>query len=352
MSRRPRVGSPIRPTRSGLPLLLLALFLTLALVGCGPAPKKGEPLRVGAADSVEQRLLAQMTMIMLRSHGYQVIDKTELGQPWMVRAALEADSIDICWEYTENTYVLYLDHDHPIADPVWLYNEVVREDAKHRIAWVAMAPAQHTLSVVVRPEYAQQHNLRTLADLARHVEGFKPQTRLCVPEAFYAPAHGIGGIERVYGFRFDEREVRFESLDDALAVLAKGGCDCALSTDAAEVVNRGLVALDDSAGFFRASNLAVAVRANRLLDDAELEEPLTRLAAALDTETLAALRAEVVDRGQNPAKVARRFLSKRELIAVRWLPPTRTPTIEPTPKGGGPTATVTPTSTATPDVRQ
>jgi len=270
----------------------------------------------------------------------------------MVRAALEADSIDICWEYTENTYVLYLDHDHPIVDPVWLYDEVMREDAKHRIAWVAMAPAQHTPLIVVRPEYAQQHNLHTLADLARHVAGYKPQISLCVPEDLYTPAHGIRGIEQIYGFRFDEREVHFESLDDTLDVLAVGDCDCALSTDAAEVVNRGLVALDDSAGFFRASNLAVAVRGNRLLDYPELEQPLISLAAALDTETLAALRAEVVNRGQDPAKVARRFLTRQELISVRWLPPTRTPTIRPTPEGGGPTPTVTSTPTATPDVRQ
>jgi len=332
----------------------LAVVLIVAILGCGgPLKKEGEPIRVAAAETVEQLILGKMTVILLRSHGYKVIDKTDLGEPWMVRAALEAGSVDVCWEYTENTYVLYLEHDHPIVDPVWLYDEVVRDDARHRITWLAMAPAQHTLSLVVRPEMAQQYDLHTIADLSAHVSGYKPQTSLCVPQALYTPASGIRGLERVYGFRFNENQIRYETMDDTLAVLAKKGCDCALSADAAEVVSRDLVALEDTAGFFRASNLAVAVRATVLLAYPDLEEPLRQVAAALDAEALATLRYEVEERGQDPEKVARRFLSKHELIKNRWLPPTRTPTAEPTePVTPNPYPDIDPTPEPTVDVRQ
>lgn len=44
-----------------------------------------------------------MTVQLLENHGYQVKDRTSLGSTAVLRSAIEADEIDLYWEYTGTT---------------------------------------------------------------------------------------------------------------------------------------------------------------------------------------------------------------------------------------------------------
>ncbi len=294
--------------------LLLALFLT----GCRADARKGMPITVGSTDAPEQILIGKVTALTLRSHGYQVIDKTAMGDPRTVRAALEAGTIDVCWEYTGDTWFVHLGHDQPISDPQGLFEKIRAQDAYHQITWLSMADCQRTQSLVVHADMAEEYNIATISDLKRHIDRVNPDVRLCTPRQFYGLAGGVGGLERVYQFRFREDLVRFMSVREGYQAVSAGECDCALgfSLDS-EAQGAALRPLYDDRGFFQRSNLAVALRTPALQQHRDLKWILPEIAALLDQATVAELHYQVTIQGEGAEAVARRFLTQRGMIGPR-----------------------------------
>lgn len=293
---------------------ILALAWVLWLVACQGNPLQRLPIIVASADSPEQVVLGQMTIQLLRAAGYTVVDKTNLGQPWMVRAALVAGQVDIWWEYTGETWLVYLRHDRPLGSAEETFSRVRQEDAYNQITWVAQAPCQHRYGIVMLRSKAQELGIASLSELAIHLNRRDKDLRLCTPQEAYATLGGIQGLEQVYKMRFNPERVRFFSLEEGYRGLVAGQCDCALglSTDL-EVIKPAYIFLRDDRGFFQASNLAVAVRTPVLREFPALENPLSRLAAALTQESLGEIQRQLSE-GAKPGTVAKRFLSKSGLL--------------------------------------
>ena len=293
---------------------LLGLGLALWLAACQGNPRQRLPIVVASADSPEQQVLGQMTIQLLRAAGYTVVDKTNLGQPWMVRAALLAGQVDVWWEYTGETWLVHLHHDRPLGSADETFSRVRQEDAYNQITWVAQAPCQHTFGLVMLRSRAQEIGLATLSELSQYINRRNKDVRLCTPPEQYAATSGIRGLEQVYAMRFNPDLVRFLPLEEGYRALVAGQCDCALglSTDV-EVIKPTYLWLRDDRGFFQASNLAVAVRTPVLREFPALENPLNRLAAALTQEDLGEIRRQLSG-GAKAEAVAKRFLHKSGLL--------------------------------------
>jgi osmoprotectant transport system substrate-binding protein len=278
------------------------------------------PVVVASGDSSEQLVLGKMTVQTLKTAGYTAIDKTGLGSPQVVRAALDAGNVDLCWEYTGDTWMVHLGHDFPIADPQEVYEKVRGEDALNQISWLAMAPCQHVLALLMREKDALDLEISTVSDLARYMAGRDPNLRLCIPPEFYSRGLGIQGLESVYRLRFVEGGVRQVPMQEGYQALQRGDCDCALGLSAdKEIQALGLTVLKDDRGFFQASNLAVAVRTPILQQLPNLERTLARISALLTQEAMAELQREVIA-GDKPETVARRFLAKNGVIRSPLIP--------------------------------
>lgn len=295
-------------------LLLTALALGGALVGCADAGRGETRIVVAGGDSPEQVLLGALTVEALEGLGYRVVDKTSLGSPWVVRRALEAGNVDLWWEYTGDTWMVHLAHDRPIPDPAELYERVREEDAARGITWLPPAPCLHTMGLVMAADEARARGIASIGDLAVHVARVDPFTRVCTPEGLYGLAGGVRGIERVYGVRFNPEYLVYGSIEEGYARVAAGECLCAIgySRDVG-LITHDLVVLADDRAFFQASNLAVAVRTPVLEALPGLEDDLMRLSALLTREAMTGMLREVTADGEKPEAVARRFLDSHDM---------------------------------------
>jgi osmoprotectant transport system substrate-binding protein len=295
--------------------LALALVATVALSSCHSSGRDRLPVVVAAGDSAEQQVLGQLTLQLLQAYGYTVVDKTEMGDAWMVRAALEAGNVDICWEYTGDTWMNHQGHDLPVSNAQELYRRVRDDDALRQITWLLPAPASHTWGLVMAADHATGDQVASIGDLVRYVRTRNPDLTLCAPEAMYNAVSGIRGLERATGLSLPDDQVRFMDLDQGYEAVASGECDCALGNSMSpEVADLGLTMLVDDQSFFPASNLAVAVRTPVLSEFPDLEPTLVRLSAQLTTAEIMELVRLVAVEGQAPQRVAKRFLAQHDLL--------------------------------------
>jgi osmoprotectant transport system substrate-binding protein len=269
---------------------------------------------VASADTSEQEVVGKMTVLALQRAGYNVVDRAGLGSPWMVRAALEADNVDVCWGYTDEAWTAHLGHDYPISDPGELFTKVHEEDILNEITWLSPCEWERRRSLVVQESFAEKNGLATLEDLAHYVRAVNPDATLCTPQELYDAATGIRGLQRVYGFRFKKPQVQFLSMEEGYQALAEGDCHCALgfSADAA-LADEPLRFLEDSEGFFHASSLAPMVRTPILRESPGVERVLVELSAALTEEIMKEIRRRTIVEGQKPASVAKRMLRKSDM---------------------------------------
>ena len=297
---------------------LVCVLTALLVAGCVSNRQRPAQIVVASADSPEQLVLGKMTVLTLKAAGHAVTDRTGLGTPWMVRAALEAGNIDIWWEYTGDTWASHLGHDQPISDPGELYERVRREDAQNDITWLPAAPCQRTLVLLMREADAQERGIASISDLLHHMAWVEPRLSLCAPEELYGAVSGIRGLERFYGLRFDGGQVHLMPMHEGYQALRQGECDCALgfSTDG-EIVSSNLRSLEDDRHFFQASNLSVAVRTPVLRESPDLAATLGQIAELLTQRAVIELDRQVAIDAQKPEAVARQFLIRNGVI-VRW----------------------------------
>jgi len=294
------------------------VLVLLFLAGCWSADRRPPPIVVASADSPEQLVLGKMTVLTLKAAGYRVTDKTGLGTPWVVRAALEAGNVDVWWEYTGNTWAVHLGHDQRVAEPNDLYEKVRQQDARKQITWLPPAPCQHSLALLMGEQVAQGLDIASIGDLVRYMERVDPRLSLCVPKGLYGAVSGIRGLERFYDLHFDESRVQFMSMAEGYRSLARGECDCVLgySTDG-EIASGSLRTLKDDRGFFQVSNLSVAVRTPLLQESPDLASALGEVAELLTQRAIIDLNRQVAIDGDKPEAVARRFLIINGVIG-RW----------------------------------
>jgi len=294
------------------------LLVVLLVASCGSSGQKPPRVVVASADSPEQLVLGKMTVLALKAAGHGVTDKTGLGSDWMVRAALEAGNIDICWQYAGETWASHLGHDQPIAQSEELYEKVRQEDTQRGITWLPVAPCQRTLVLLMRETVAREREITSISDLLDHMEWVEPQLSLCAPEELYGAVGGIRGLQRFYGLRFDESQVHLMPVAKGYQALMKGDCNCTVgfSTDG-QIASDNLRSLDDDLGFFQRSNLAVAVRTSVLQECPSLSSTLGQIAGLLTQEAIIELNRQVVVEGDKPEAVAKRFLTLHGVIG-QW----------------------------------
>ncbi len=258
-------------------------------------------------------MLTQITVQYLRAKGFRVEDKTDLGELWAVRAALESGKVDLCWEYTGDTWLVHMAHDQPIVDAELLWTKIRDDDARREISWVVRAPAESSLGLVVRADKSHANKWRTITDLINYCTRKDPNMSLCVPQERYTTPSGIRGLERLYKYRFPENLVQYTSIEEGYQAVIDGECDCALGfTTDMPYHAPTLVMLQDNRAFFPSSHLAVAVRTPLLQEYPELEELLGDLAQTIDRQALADMQRELVE--DKPAVVAKRFLNAHGLL--------------------------------------
>lgn len=271
------------------------------------------PVVVGGKKFTEQQLVSEMTSQLLRSNGFSVDKRSDLGST-VLRAAQENGQIDIYWEYTGTSLIIYNKVKEQL-DAEQTYQRVKQLDAAKGLTWLQPSKANNTYAFAMRKTEAQAKGITTMSDLAQQINAGEHLTFASNAE-FYSRPDGLRPLQERYGFKFERRDVM--RMDGGLTYLAlrQGQTDISLvlSTDG-RVSAFGFVILKDDKSFFPSYALTPVVRTAFLDKHPKVASLLNSLSATLDSETIAALNARVDVGREAIEKVAAEHLIQSNLIA-------------------------------------
>lgn len=307
--------------------LLVCLFLLPALACAvaptaqgSPSPGLG-PVTVGSKIDTEGSLLAQIIIIKMRSAGFDMVDKSQLGVTNVVRQALLSGEIDIYPEYTGNGAFFF-----PNSDPtVWSdaqkgYETVAALDKQaNNVVWLQPAPANNTWAIAVTQALSDQENLKSMEDFAGYVN--KGGTvKLAASTEFITSPVALPAFQKVYGFTLKpEQLVNLSGGNTALTekAAAEGtdGVNAAMAygTDGS-LSALNLVVLTDPEGAQPVYEPAPIVRGAVYDKYPQMKDLLDPVFNTLDLQTLQTLNARIALQGMPPADVARNYLINKGLV--------------------------------------
>ncbi len=293
----------------------LAVILAVGALGLGTAACGGDPtettdtdttstttVTVGSADFPESQIIAEIYAQALEAKDIKVEKKLNIGAREIYIPALKNGEIGIIPDYSGN---LLREFDpEATATSAEDVEAALKEAVPEGLAVLDESQAEDKDSLNVTPEFAQEHNLKSIADLKK-IEGL----RLAAQAEFKTRAYGIPGMEKYYGIT----GVKFTAIKDGggpntLKALLDKDVDVAdIYTTTPSIKDNNLVTLEDPKNMIAAQRVVPVINSSKIDDKAK--EAINAVSAQLTTEDLVALNAE----NQGDAKTAPATLAKQWL---------------------------------------
>ena len=286
-------------------VLLVAL---LALVGaCTPEEGSGADVVIGVGSTVEQQVLAALTVVALEHAGYAVEVQTDLGDTVALRRQARAGGIDLYWDYTGAAWALGLGQENPPSDRRESYERVREADVASGLVWLEPTEANATLAFFVRAEDVPPEPPNGMGWLAGKLSA--DAETLCVDHDFRRRPGGLPQLAtEYYQMSLDRVEVISADEQEAIAGVIGGRCFAGLATATdGEAHGAGLVPVEDELGVFPAFVVAPIAREAALEREPDLAEALAPVVEHLDTPALGGLNARAAE--ADPEELAREFLA-------------------------------------------
>jgi osmoprotectant transport system substrate-binding protein len=311
--------------------VLIALAVAMLLAACGSsssssssssstssstpaatttAAASGKSLTLGTKDFTEEFILGQLYRQVLTAHGYTVNYKENIGATEIVDRALTSGQIDAYPEYTGESVATVAKINQTVSSPQQEYMLAQTFYAKRGQVMSQITPFFDTDAIAVRKAYAQQHGLKTMADLKK-VSHFTLGAR---PE-FLARQEGAAGMKSVYGiknftFKSLALGIQYQALDsssvDAIDVF---------TTDP-QLASGKYTVLSDPKNIFGFQNIALIISKSKLtqLGGDQFMSIINKVNALLTTPAIIAMNKAVAIDKQSAATVAHSFLTANHLI--------------------------------------
>lgn len=101
-------------------------------------PLRGATLTVTSKNFSENIILGQMTGLVFKAAGAEVLDRTNLPGSISAREAIINGDADAQWDYTGTGWITFLGHADPIVDPKKQYEAVRDEDKGNGVIWLPL----------------------------------------------------------------------------------------------------------------------------------------------------------------------------------------------------------------------
>ena len=293
--------------KKSIALFLSVVVLSVVLSGC--ARRDGNVIVIGAADYTEQFILGYVMQILIdETTDFNTRLVSNLSNT-VLFTAFTTGSVDLYIEYTGTIYGSFFGYTE-IRTPDEVF-QITRDGmrTRHNVRMLERIGFINTYAMAVRPDTAQQFNLRTITDLARA----SPELTLGATIEFVNREDGLLGIQRVYGVNFRnviplQGALRYTALmNDEIQVTS------AFSTDGM-LLRHQLVVLEDDLAFFPPYHAVVMIREETAQEFPELVTVMNRLIGTLDDYSMRELNYRVDVLHESPAAVARSFLRNAGLI--------------------------------------
>jgi osmoprotectant transport system substrate-binding protein len=262
---------------------------------------------VGSANFPENVLLAEIYAAALESKGVKVGKKLNIGSREVYIPALQDGSIDLLPEYNGALLSYLKKGEIKESSPEAVY-AALEGALPQGIVALEQSTAEDKDAVAVTQETAQQHNLKSIADL----EPVAGQLVLGGPPEWRDRFTGVPGLKQVYGLQFKE----FKPLDVAgpltVNALKDGTVDAAnLFTTQSAIAANNFVVLEDPENLFLAENVVPVLREDKASQT--VRDALNAVSAKLTTENLTQMVKWVEIDKDDASTVAKEFLQQHGL---------------------------------------
>ena len=278
---------------------------------------KGVSLRVGSKEFTEQLVVGQLTLELLRAHGANVTDKTNIKGSTNTRNALTSGRIDLYWDYTGTGWITYLKHVKLIPDSARQYAAVAKEDlAKNKIVWEQPAPLNNTYAFAIRQAKGQELGVKTLSDMANLLKTKPSEATFCIESEFSTRDDGWPGLKKAYGMNVPSGDVKQLDTGVIYTETAKGKtCNFGeVFTTDGRIPAKNLQVLQDDRHFFPIYNAALTLRKEIADKNPQIAKIVAPVAQKLTDETMRKLNAKVDVDGFEPKQVAHDWLKEQGFI--------------------------------------
>jgi osmoprotectant transport system substrate-binding protein len=298
--------------------VMLAAAFIASFAGMGMAYKG--TIKVGAKTFTEQYVVGELMKILLEENAYKVDYKPGMGSP-ILRKALEGGEIDLCMEYTGTAWMVHLGYLFKGESGDELYQKVKKEDGEKGLVWLDPIKCNNTYALAVRKEFSEQHNLKTLSDLARYVREKKGKVPIASDFEFYARPDGIIGLMKLYEFAFHPDYIKVMAPGLTFGFLRQKEVDVTMVFGTDPVVQKyNWVVLQDDKSFFPPYDLCPVIRKEAAKKYPEVVRILNKLISVFPTDrvkaraAMTALNYKVDIDKMDAADAAREFLVEQGLI--------------------------------------
>lgn len=282
--------------------------LALAL-GSGIA--LADTITVGGKNFTEQLIIAEITSQLLAKKGYTVSKKDGMGTK-IVRAALENGEVDLYWEYTGTSLIIFNKITEKLS-PEATYERVRQVDGEKGLVWLAPSRANNTYAMTVRKGNPKTDGMKTVSDLAAT---YKTGTSIMMGTTAEFPKRddGLIGLQKAYGFEVARAQLKPMELGLAYKALGNGDLDVIASqaTDGL-IAAMNLTVLTDDKGYFPNYALVPVVRKQVLDAHPDLKPTLEAVSTLLDDAVMQRLNGEVEVEKKSVEQVATEFLASAKL---------------------------------------
>ena len=289
-----------------------ALGLTGAsLSGCGSdsANPKGKSITVGSKGFAESWIMGELYAQGLRSLGYTVDLKTNVGSSDIISAALLSGQIDLYPEYTGVMLVSFMGEDKLMDSAEETYELAQTWAEDNQITMLKATPFENKNAVAVRKEFAEEHDLKSISDL----KGIGDFTYSTYPDNVTG-AQGYEGIVDSYGL--DNMKLKTLSIGLNYQAIERGEIDAAdVFTTDPQLLRSDLVVLDDDKKLFGFQNVVPLIRDDAFAElDDDASHFLNELQSLLTLEAIQAMNEASAINRLDPAQVAKMFLDDNGLM--------------------------------------
>jgi osmoprotectant transport system substrate-binding protein len=274
---------------------------------------QAEPLVIGGKNFTEQQLLTEMTAQYLDHLGYEVERRAGMGSA-VLRKAQESAQIDLYWEYTGTSLLVYNKYEEKLTSPEAVYQKVRELDAEKGLVWLNPSDANNTYALAMRRADAEEKGISTLSDLTRAINDGQELT-LATNAEWYSRDDGFKELQKAYGFNLDRSAIKRMDTGLTYVALKEQQVDIALvfATDG-RIPAFDFVVLADDKGFFPDYAITPVVREDTLKANPQLAEQLNTLSGQLDNDKMSALNARVDVERESIEQVAQDFLNSAGLL--------------------------------------
>ncbi|HEL2059785.1 TPA: ABC transporter permease/substrate-binding protein [Streptococcus suis] len=295
--------------------ILLALLVTLFTVGASYVPMLNfstKQLVIAGKLGAEPEILINMYKLLIEDQtDIKVEVKPNFGKTSFLYEALKSGSIDIYPEYT-GTITSTLLKNSPTdlstnPEEVYTYAKeaILEQDG---LMYLAPMAFQNTYALAVTEDYAQDHGIEKISDLAKvqqtAVAGFSLE--------FNDREDGNIGLKNLYNLQLNvktmEPALRYEAIKSGNVQIIE-----AYSTDS-KVVTYKLKILEDDKQLFPPYQAAPLLSKETLEKYPELEQVLGVLAGNISTEEMTQMNYAVDVEGKSAEQVAREYLEQEGLL--------------------------------------